>query len=132
METADYKELAEKIGRVENKLTDKLTDVLVRMGEIMGSVNALHSMKADVDAARDNARDALASGKQAHKRLDDMDRDIQPAIIMVNQIQPILAAHAERLVKAETSIRWAATAIIGSVLAGAIASLYFFARIGAS
>lgn len=128
----EYKELSDKIGNVELKMTEKLGEVLAEMrglgANITASLDHIKEMRADMERVKELATKAKDSTDSAHKRLDKQEGDMKA--IEAN-MKPITEANVvERLKGLETTVRWAATTVIGAIIAGAIAALFFFAKGG--
>lgn len=112
----EYKELSEKIEGVKDTLGKQMTDVLVKIGELTVSVQSLSGIKNEIENVRDTARDADSRSRQAHKRIDRIETEINPMIEHVNKQPEINTSHAERITKLETMNKWVATSIIGAII----------------
>jgi CHASE3 domain sensor protein len=103
----DYKELTDKIGRVEITMTEKLGEVLASVrelgAEMRNAVNQVRDMRVDVERVKDMATRAKDSTDSAHKRLDEL--------------KPIKEANlVKRVENIESTIKWVSTTVIGAVI----------------
>lgn len=114
----EYKELSNKIEGVKDVLSKQMNDIAIAVATLVGSVNQLQAMKTDVDKARDNAQTAILAAESAHKRIDEIEKEIKPMVSMAAAAPTIVSAMDARVKKTEINIRWAAVTLIGYLLAG--------------
>lgn len=118
----EYKDLSDKIGNVELKMTEKLGEVLAEMrglsANITSSLDHIKEMRVDMDKIKEVAKDAKNSTDSAHKRLDKQENDMRQ---LENSMQPLQESNlVDRIKSLETTVRWVATTVIGALLLAAI------------
>lgn len=116
----EYREFSDKIEGVKDTIQKQMTDVLVEMGKLTASVQSLNSMRTDLDATRDNAREARTSASSAHKRLDTLESEFQPISEFVNRQIEVNSNTIEKVAKIESTIKWVGICVMGPVIAAVV------------
>lgn len=103
----EYRELADKISRVEVTMAEKIGEVLASVrgldATLKSGLEQIGTMREDVEKVKEMATKAKDSTDSAHKRID--------------ALRPLSEANlVERVKGLETIVRWAATLIIGAVI----------------
>lgn len=116
-----YRDLSDKIGRVEITMTEKLGEVLGSVRELSATMRSgldqIGAIRADMEKVKEKATKAEDSTNSAHKRLDEM-KHIKDANLV------------ERVRDLEASNRKLVWTVLGALITGSIGLLFFFAKGG--
>lgn len=116
----EYREFSDKIEGVKDTLQKQMTDVLVEMGKLTASVQSLNNMRTDLDATRENAREAKTSASSAHKRLDTLSSELQPISEFASRQIVVNSNLIEKVAKIESTIKWVGICVMGPVIAAVV------------
>lgn len=104
------------------RLVDGFDEVKQTLTRVEENVKPIADIKRDVDLLKISMSEVVSSSKSAHKRIDDVEKDLEKAVIDSKSRVADIPSRAEhtnhdkRITKIESTIFWIGTTIIGFVI----------------
>jgi hypothetical protein len=98
-------------------------------GEVLQRLTRLETKMDMIISVKDTAHEALQSTRSAHKRIDNVEADIEAKIELIrngatSDIQALDKKMVRFMDKVDKIIFWGATTVIGGLIVGAIGLLF--------